>query len=104
MPSSNNRIEFLDALPAIEAIVRRHLPKGHYLVDVAIKPSRKSDGSPAPWEVIAYVGGRAQEPEPLGWGHALTSEIRNGWDGADFRFTMQFTTPMTVDDLDDDDV
>lgn len=90
MPSSAPIPSWLDALPAIEAVVRRHLPaRGYYLVDLAIKPSREGDDNPAPWEVIAYIGKTGEDGGSSGWGRDLATEIRRGWDGADFRFRIQ---------------
>lgn len=90
MHSSAPIPSWLDALPAIEAVVRRHLPpRGYYLIDLAIKPSRGDDDNPAPWEVIAYIGKTGEHGVSSGWGHDLVTEIRRGWDGTDFQFRVQ---------------
>lgn len=95
-------IPFLDALPAIEAVIRRHLPPGYRLFDLAIKPARPGDGNPAPFELVAYVQRLAMKPEPTGWVHDIADEIRRGWDNSEFRLGVTVLPDQL--DADDEDI
>ena len=82
-------MEFIGDLSIIEAVIRRHLPSCFRLDGVDVTTNTPEAGNPALFAVIARFRRVDSSPEPFGWGHNLSSEIRAGWDGTEFALRLQ---------------
>jgi hypothetical protein len=90
-------MEFAEALPAIEAVMRRHVPPCYGVVAFEARPTGMLDVNPAPYVVELTIKRIGTSNEPPDWRLEMAVEIRAGWDAWEFQIAIR----ELVDDFQD---
>ena len=82
-------------LDLVDRIVRRSIPSCFEVLRTSLVSAPV--GNPAPLTIEVSFQRKNSEPEPLGWAHELSSELRNGWDASDYVLSFH-QRPSRFDD------
>ena len=80
---------FITDLPLIERTILRRLPPCFQLERVELGFSGPDGPLPQNFAVMVTVRRCSADPEPYGWVHGLTQEIRAGWDRDQFNLCIR---------------